>query len=956
MSDLLARVQAALGDGYRVERELGGGGMSRLFIATERSLHRQVVVKLLPPQFTSEVSAARFEQEIQVAARLQHPNILPILSAGAKDDLLYYIMPYVPGESLRHRLARAGKLPLPHAVRILEEIADALAHAHSQGVIHRDIKPENILLEGDHAVLTDFGVARALAEAGGGRLTETGVVVGTPAYMSPEQAAGESNVDARADVYALAVVGYEMLAGVLPFEGATARALIAAHLMTTPKPLGAARPDIPQAIGKVIDTALAKEPERRYPSAADFRDALADVAPRHGRPVRRRAIIAAASVLTLIVAAAVVRSRAGSRVALDANLVAVAPFEVFDPKLAVWREGLVDILSRNLDGAGPLRTVSPTLVVRRWRGRADPASATSLGQRTGARLALFGQLVSGRADSVRLTTTLLDVSTGRALADFEVRGLSASMDQLTDSLTVALLRELGKTRPIGAVRLASLGSTSLPALKAFLQGEQHFRRTEWDSALAYYGRAVELDNRFAVALRRIGLALGWKIIGTDSLANWYALQAGAFNRGLSPRDSLLITADSISAVMYRYFGDPGYAQHGRRLFATLNEATRRYPQDPEVWYALGDAGYHFGFAITLGIPTREILQDFDRSIALDSAFTPSYIHPVELALSLQDLAAARRYATAYLSRTPTDVEGNGIPLVAKLLDPVSARSAEVEALLDTASSDVLGSARTTFARFVDSAETAVRVAGALARGPRKGPAAWSDTLFNQQRFAGQLAFRGHLRASYAAYGTRFPPLVATLGMLGVVPAETVTAVLARRPWGTALVPGPAFWWWTAREDTQALRRAARAADSVARQPHPLFGSGYWQFLNAWARASEALARRDTAEAMRRFQALPDSLCPLCLLAPLFKARLLAARHRDREALALVEPDLSPLIGIERVFYRIEAARLNERLGNRDEATAAYQFVIDAWRHADPELQPIVTEARTALARLGAEPR
>ncbi|HMG18498.1 MAG TPA: serine/threonine-protein kinase, partial [Gemmatimonadales bacterium] len=255
MSDLLARVQAALGDGYRVERELGGGGMSRLFIATERTLHRQVVIKLLPPQFTSEVSAARFEQEIQVAARLQHPNILPVLSAGAKDDLLYYIMPYVPGESLRHRLARDGKLPLAHAIRILEEISDALAYAHSEGVIHRDIKPENILLEGAHAVLTDFGVARALVEAGSGRLTETGMVVGTPAYMSPEQAAGESHVDARADVYALAVVGYEMLAGVLPFEGATARALIAAHLMTTPKPLGAVRPDIPPAVTEVIDTA-----------------------------------------------------------------------------------------------------------------------------------------------------------------------------------------------------------------------------------------------------------------------------------------------------------------------------------------------------------------------------------------------------------------------------------------------------------------------------------------------------------------------------------------------------------------------------------------------------------------------------------------------------------------------------------------------------------------------------
>ncbi|MDH5235351.1 MAG: serine/threonine protein kinase, partial [Gemmatimonadota bacterium] len=188
MSDLLARVQAVTGDAYHVESEITGGGMSRLFLATERSLNRRVVIKLLPPELTSEVSAARFQQEMELAASLQHPHILPVLGAGARDGLLYYIMPYVEGESLRGRITRDGALPVPDAVRLLAEIADALAFAHARGIIHRDIKPENILLEERHAVLADFGIARALVQARtGDRLTGSGTSVGTPGYMAPEQ-------------------------------------------------------------------------------------------------------------------------------------------------------------------------------------------------------------------------------------------------------------------------------------------------------------------------------------------------------------------------------------------------------------------------------------------------------------------------------------------------------------------------------------------------------------------------------------------------------------------------------------------------------------------------------------------------------------------------------------------------------------------------------------------------
>src|SRR5215470_12072021 len=252
--ELRSRLQASLGDAYRVERELSPGGMSRLFLATEASLDRKVVIKLLPPETASEVSAARFQREVLLAAHLHHPNILPVLSTGSTHDgIFYYIMPYVSDESLRQRLERE-RIPIPDAVRILREIADALAIAHERGIVHRDIKPANILLLEGHAVVTDFGIARAVEAAREGaseRLTQTGVGIGTLGYMAPEQLAGRE-LDTRADVYALAVVGYEMLAGKPPFSRPTAEALVAAHLTEPPPPLSEVAPDVPADVGAVI--------------------------------------------------------------------------------------------------------------------------------------------------------------------------------------------------------------------------------------------------------------------------------------------------------------------------------------------------------------------------------------------------------------------------------------------------------------------------------------------------------------------------------------------------------------------------------------------------------------------------------------------------------------------------------------------------------------------------------
>src|SRR5690349_9747536 len=245
--------------------------MSRVFLAEEVRLGRQVVIKLLPPEMGAAVNVERFEREIQLAARLQHPPIVPLLTAGADGDLLYYVMPFIAGESLRVKLAREGELPVIETVRILREVVDALAYAHRNGVVHRDIKPDNILLSEGHAVVTDFGVAKAVtASTGGGSLTSLGVALGTPAYMAPEQAAADPHVDHRADLYAAGVVGYEMLCGRPPIMAATPQATLAAQVTQIPEPVATHRPSVPGALSALIMRCLEKHPADRWENADEL--------------------------------------------------------------------------------------------------------------------------------------------------------------------------------------------------------------------------------------------------------------------------------------------------------------------------------------------------------------------------------------------------------------------------------------------------------------------------------------------------------------------------------------------------------------------------------------------------------------------------------------------------------------------------------------------------------------
>ncbi len=271
MTELLDRLQAALGDAYRIDKELGGGGMSRVFLAEETALGRKVVVKVLPPEMAAGVNIERFRREIQLAASLQHPHIVPLHAAGQVGDLFYYTMPLVEGESLRAKLAREGELPVGDAVRILRDVVDALAYAHAHGVVHRDIKPDNVLISGQHAVVTDFGVAKAMsASSGSSTLTSLGVALGTPAYMAPEQAAADPHVDHRADLYAVGAMAYEMLCGRPPFTGMTPQATLAAHVTQAPEPPSAHRPAVPAPLNALVMRCLEKKPADRVQRAEEL--------------------------------------------------------------------------------------------------------------------------------------------------------------------------------------------------------------------------------------------------------------------------------------------------------------------------------------------------------------------------------------------------------------------------------------------------------------------------------------------------------------------------------------------------------------------------------------------------------------------------------------------------------------------------------------------------------------
>jgi len=518
MADPLDRLQAALADRYIIERELGRGGMATVYLARDQKLGREVALKVLRPELAASLGAERFLREIEIAAKLTHSNILALHDCGGGDECLYYTMPFVEGESLRDRLNREKQLSIEDALQITREVADALGHAHSLGIVHRDIKPENILFQGGHALVADFGIARAVREAGAETLTETGLAIGTPAYMSPEQASGSKDIDARSDLYSLGCVLYEMLSGETPYLGNTPQAIVAKKLSEPAPRVSVVRDKVPPAVEAALDRALSRTPADRFATAAQFAEALAGVPAAFGggRPVWHWVARLAAVVVIVTVGVVLLRGwRSGTSTAAaeEIDRLVVVPFEnrTGDPAAAEWGFTAAEYITRALDRASVV-TVVPASRVRDLVREVDPAVGMPLeeiARRSRARYALAGSYaLSG--DRIRFDVELVNAESGELLGAFDpvagpVDSLEAVITLLSERVTAATMARLSPDLSPGAARLWS-SPPSLELVRGLVTIQDLFCRVRGEEVIDQAQPWLEQAPDFAPLLLMTALS------------------------------------------------------------------------------------------------------------------------------------------------------------------------------------------------------------------------------------------------------------------------------------------------------------------------------------------------------------------------------------------------------------------------------------------------------------------
>ncbi len=665
---------ALFGEHYRIERALGAGGSATVYLARDLKHDRFVAVKVLAPEMTEGLARDRFLREIRIASQLQHPGIVPLFDSGEVNGRLYYVMPVVPGETLRRRLRR-GPMEPAEVIQVLREVAESLRHAHELGVIHRDIKPENILLVGPRALVADFGIARAAeaaripGEGDGVLLTQTGTSLGTPTYTSPEQAAGDPRVSHLADLYSLGVVGYELLTGRPPFISDTPQQILAEKLTREAPDLLELRPDAPPWLASLLMRCLEREPAQRPQSAEILAGELSAEHPLRqdsspgvrsvARPWLRlmaltsrispRAWKASALVAALLAAGLWAVAEAGGGGG-DPNLVAVLPFRVAGggPALEELSEGVVDLSAIYLTGDdGGLRAVEPATLFRTWNAHGGHASdpelddddAVAIARDLGAGWVLRGSFV-GAGDDVLLRASLAPVGAGQVL--------HVSVTGPTDSLLAHVPRLLGRLLAqldgIPPDQSGSLTTSSLTATRAYLVGQRHYRRGEYDLAVDRFTEALELDPSFALAGLGLLMAHEWSGNAAEATARLATETAWRNRQRLRAKDRALV-----EAIVGPNGPEPSAladVQAAREHAAVV--AADRF----EAWYLLADHLFHVGALLGIDRPLERADEAFRRSLALDPGQAGVLQHLIQIAARRGDTARVRSLWTEYRAAVP----------------------------------------------------------------------------------------------------------------------------------------------------------------------------------------------------------------------------------------------------------------------------------------------------------------
>jgi serine/threonine-protein kinase len=609
-------------DRYAIERELGHGGMATVYLAQDLKHHRPVALKVLHLQLAHALGPERFLREITLTAQLDHPHILPLLDSGEADGFLYYVMPYVEGESLRDRLTREKQLPLDDALQIAREVVDALGHAHSRGIVHRDIKPENVLLTGRHARVADFGIAWALTAAGGEKLTATGLAIGTPAYMSPEQALGEK-MDGRSDIYALGCVLYEMLAGEPPYTGPTAQAILARRLSMPVPSLRTIRDNLPEPVERAILTALARTPADRFATAAQFSEALtrdsaapaarpASVAP----PPRRVGRLALFGIALVVATGGVLlmllpgrEAPAPSGPAYERTAIAVLPFQNLSAEepYAYFAGGLHDELLTQLSKVASLTVISRTSVMG-YAGTNTPLKQIASELGVGSVVEGSVQVVGGR---LRVNVQLIDAAKDAHLwaerYDRTLDDAFAIQSDVAQRIVAAVGAALTSTQRQG---LAAAPTANAEAYRLYLQGREYSTRPgrdrqNYETAQQLYERALGLDPDFALAHAALsevhGLIYWFRYDPSPARAARQREEAEAALR-LAPG----LPQAHVAMGMAHYRGRRDY----RRALEELRIALEGLPNGAELWDAIATLHRRRG-------NWNEVLTAFEKATQLD---------------------------------------------------------------------------------------------------------------------------------------------------------------------------------------------------------------------------------------------------------------------------------------------------------------------------------------------------